>query len=402
MIPAETYIELLFTFLAALAGSLGMVPVLRRWGVEHNVLDQPGERKVHRHAVPRLGGVAICLSSVIPLLLCADFSRGMRGMLAGLLIIFATGAIDDLYGLSPLRKLLGQILAVLATMSIGDLYVLSLGDLFGAGEILLPFWLAVPFTLVAVVGVVNAFNLIDGLDGLAGGIAVTAVSAFGLLAFSAGNSELLLVCVALVGALLGFLRYNFFPARIFMGDAGSLSLGFLMAFIAVGLTQGEGSRVQPVVPLLVIGIPVADAVRVMVTRLCCGNSPFAADRTHVHHKLLDLGLAHGRAVMLICGASMICSGSAVSLRDQQAALIFAGYVGVTVLAYLVMSWIGSGRGFLISSVRTEATGRVSPRPYLHAGERVAAAVTVMSPAKSRADPDLAARSATSHSLQVRL
>ncbi|HBG07017.1 MAG: hypothetical protein A2075_16475 [Geobacteraceae bacterium GWC2_58_44] len=354
MIPAITPIALGYIFATALFASLIMVPFLQRWGTQQKMLDLPDERKVHRHAVPRLGGIAICMAFLFTLLLYVDLSRGMRGILAGVMIIFAIGVVDDFYGISPLRKLFGQICAVLSTMAVGNLYITNLGDLFGMGEIVLPLWLAIPFTVVAIVGVVNSFNLIDGLDGLAGGISAITLVAFGVLAFRSGNVEVQILCVALLGAMLGFLKYNVFPARIFMGDAGSLVIGFVIGFLALSLTQGSAGEVQPVVPLLVVGVPVADALWVMVSRLCAGQSPFAADRSHVHHKFLALGFEHCQTVIAICGISLFWAATALFLRDKPALLLLGCYLVLTLLSYAALNLLPGWRHLLRSPGREPA------------------------------------------------
>ena len=354
MLSANSLMLLSCIFTTALISFLIMVPFLHRWGVKHEILDLPDERKVHHHAIPRLGGIAICGVLVLTLLLYVDLQREIRGILAGVLIIFFTGLMDDLHGISPLRKFFSEICAVLATMTIGNLYIRTLGDLFGTGEIILPYWLAISFTLVAIVGVVNAFNLIDGLDGLSGGVSVITLVAFGVLAFQTANYEGLVLCAALLGSVLGFLKYNFFPARIFMGDSGSLVIGFVISFLSLHLTQGSTGQVQPVVPLLIIGLPVADTLWVMISRLCARQSPFVADRTHVHHKFLKLGFSHRNTVFLLYIISLLCAIIAVSFRNKQAELLFGGYIVTSLLFYLALHFL-STRQHLFGLLGREST-----------------------------------------------
>jgi UDP-GlcNAc:undecaprenyl-phosphate GlcNAc-1-phosphate transferase len=339
MTAYELQTLLLGVFVTASAASLLMVPLLSRWCVRHGILGRSDERGVPERSIPRLGGIGICLSLLVTLLLYVDLQRELRGILAGVVIIFITGLLDDVRGVSSLGKFFGEACAVLTTMVVGNLYIQTLGDLFGMGELVLPHWLAIPFTLVAVVGVVNAFNLIDGLDGLAGGLAVIALAAFGLLALSAANRSVLVIAMALLGAVLGFLRYNVFPARIFMGDAGSLTIGFVISFLAISLTQGEGILIQPVVPLLIIGLPVADTLRVMVGRLRRGQSPFAADRTHIHHRFLALGISHRTTVFLLYGISLVWAAAAVMFRDSQAELLLGSFAAASVLSYVALHWL---------------------------------------------------------------
>ena len=339
-------ITLIYIFMTALFSALLMVPFLHRWALDRNMLDEPDERKFHQQAVPRLGGIAICFAFIITMLVYADLSRGIRGILAGALVMFITGLLDDLSGISSRRKFFGEICAALTTMAVGHIYIRTLGDLFGIGEIVLPLWLAIPFTLVAIVGVVNAFNLIDGLDGLAGGVSVITLVAFGLLAYFSGNSEVVVVCAALLGGLLGFLKYNFYPARIFMGDTGSLVAGFVISFLAIMLTQCEACEIQPVVPLLIIGLPVADTLWVMIRRVLEGHSPFSADRTHLHHKFLDLGLQHRYTVILIYGISLFWAAVAVFFYDAPAWCLFSGYFLLTLLFYLTIRYLQRHRTLL--------------------------------------------------------
>lgn len=292
-----------YLFMTALFSSLLAVPGLRRWALAKGALDQPDERKVHVCAIPRLGGVAIFLCTLFSLLIYAELGRPLRALLAGATLVFLTGLLDDLYGLSPKKKFAGQILASILTITIGGLYLHNLGNLLGSGPILLPPWIGIPFTVFAVVGVCNAINLIDGLDGLAGGLSVIALSCFAFLAWTTGNMDALALTLALLGALLGFLKYNSYPARIFMGDSGSLTLGFFLAFLAVDLTQGPEAGVAPVVPLILLGLPIVDAVWVMSSRILKRTSPFHPDMTHVHHKFLNLGFQHRFTVIFIYGIS---------------------------------------------------------------------------------------------------
>lgn len=334
-----TPILLLYIFMTALFASVLMVPFLNRWALDRNILDEPDERKVHSQPVPRLGGVAICISLLFSLLVFEDMGREIKGLMAGTLVIFFTGLVDDLYGISPRRKFLGEACAVVTTMVVGHISIQSLGNLLGTGEILLPTWLSIPFTIVAVVGVVNAFNLIDGLDGLAGGTSVITLVAFGMLAWHTDNREVLALSAALLGALLGFLKYNFFPARIFMGDAGSLVVGFVVAFLAIFLTQNGSGTVEPVVPLLVVGLPVADAVWVMGSRLLAGQSPFSPDRRHVHHKFLSLGFEHRYTVIIIYSISLFWGAVALAFHHQPAVLLLTAYLLLSLAFYLILRFL---------------------------------------------------------------
>lgn len=329
----------LLIFMTALFASLGLVPVLRRWALINEKLDLPDERKVHTQAIPRLGGVAIYLSFLFSALVFIEVTREVRGILAGGLVIFVVGIIDDLYGLSPKKKFAGEIVGVLVTMAVGHLYLANLGNLFGFGDIVLPFWPAVAFTIFAVVGVINAINLIDGLDGLSGGISVIALASFMLLAFHDGNSEVVFLCAALLGALIGFLKYNFYPARIFMGDTGSLSIGFVFGFLAIFLTQTPTGHISPMTPVLILGVPIIDALWVMVRRVMKGKKPFSPDMTHVHHKFLNLGFEHRFTVIIIYSISLFWALVAILAHAWPEYLLLFSYLIISMVSYGLLRYL---------------------------------------------------------------
>lgn len=325
-----------YIFVTALLAALLMVPVLQRWALERGEVDVPDARKVHTAAIPRLGGIAVFTSFLFSLLVFSDMTPSVRGILAGGLVIFVTGLVDDLGGLTPRRKFFGEIAGSLLAVVVGRLYLTDLGNLFGFGPVVLPLWLAIPFTVFAIVGVINAINLIDGLDGLAGGVSVIALTAFLVLAWSDDNHGVMLLCAGLLGSLLGFLKYNFYPARIFMGDAGSLTVGFILGFLAVKLTQVPERTISPMVPVLILGVPIVDTLWVMARRKLRGGSPFAPDRTHVHHKFLDLGFQHRFTVITIYALSVFWAVMAVVFRHLPGWQLLLGFVVISMVFYLVL------------------------------------------------------------------
>ncbi|MDT8420825.1 MAG: MraY family glycosyltransferase [Desulfuromonadales bacterium] len=353
----------LLIFMTALFTSLGLVPVLRRWALTTGTVDEPDERKVHKQAIPRLGGIAIYLSFLFAALVFIDGSREVRGILAGGLVVFVFGLIDDLYGLSPKRKFAGEITGVLVTIAVGQIYLSHLGNLFGFGDVVLPLWLAIAFTVFAVVGVINAINLIDGLDGLSGGVTVIALTTFMLLAYHEGHTEVMFLCAALLGAVIGFLKYNLYPARIFMGDAGSLSVGFVLGFLAVYLTQVPTSQVSPMTPVMVLGLPIIDAVWVMVRQVMKGNSPFSADMTHVHHKFLNLGFQHRFTVIVIYGISMFWSLVAIVARQWPEYVLLYGYLLLSMLLYGCLRYLINRRESFAFFAKDSAHGLRETRTY---------------------------------------
>lgn len=328
-----------YTFMTALFASLIMVPFLRRWALDKGTLDHPDARKMHDTPMPRLGGVAIFIAFLFASVIYIPIDNTLRGILAGALIIFATGVVDDLSGLSSRRKFVGEIAACLAMVAIGQLYLTDLGDLFGFGLIVLPVWLAIPFTVFAMVGLINAVNLIDGLDGLAGGVSCIALASFFVLGMFENDQSIMLLCAALAGAILGFLKYNFYPARIFMGDTGSLVVGYLLGAFAVYLTQKSGSATSPMVPVVILGLPLLDTVWVMTKRIRSGLSPFVADQSHVHHKFLSLGFEHRFTVVIIYAISLFWACSALLLRHLPEYLLLFFYLGTALSSYLGLRYL---------------------------------------------------------------
>ncbi len=325
-----------FIFVTALFMTIMLMPWVMRWALDTGAVDQPGERKVHHQAVPRVGGIAIFIPFLFSVLVFFDLNREVRGILAGALILFFTGLVDDLYGLRPRQKFAGQVAAALVTVVVGHLYVSHLGDLFGQGPVELPFWFAVPFTVFAAVGVVNAINLIDGLDGLAGGVSIIALAAFFVLGLPDRNDTVLALSAALLGGLLGFLKFNSFPARIFMGDTGSLVTGFVLAFLAIALTQKGDGAIMPILPLVILGLPITDTLRVLIGRLSKRRNFLAAGRDHLHHLLMDCGLSHASTVVLIYLSSLFLALAALLLRHHADLLLLIFFILFVLGYYLVI------------------------------------------------------------------
>jgi UDP-GlcNAc:undecaprenyl-phosphate GlcNAc-1-phosphate transferase len=353
-----------YSFMTALFAALIMVPFLRQWALDKNTVDIPDERKVHESPMPRLGGIAIFLAFLFSSIIYLPIEQSVRGLLSGTLIIFATGVVDDLNGLSSRGKFGGQAAACLITILVGNVYLTNLGNLFGFGDILLPAWVGIPFTVFAVVGVINAINLIDGLDGLAGGVTTIALMAFFLLGWLEDDPITMILAAAMVGAIFGFLKYNFYPARIFMGDTGSLVVGYVIGFIAVYLTQKSTSTTSPMVPVLVLGLPLLDTVWVMSRRIISGVSPFAADRSHVHHKFLSLGFEHQLTVIVIYGISLFLACCALLLRGLPEYLLLLIYLVAAISSYLFLRYVMQNRekfpflrGDSTSAVRSTTTYR---------------------------------------------
>ncbi len=307
-------ITLFYIFLTALFTVLVMIPSISKLAVGIGIMDRIDARKVHTLDTPRLGGIAIFFAFMLAVILFGEFSRQTRGFLSGAIIIFLTGLIDDIVGLTPQKKLVGQIMAALAATTIGGLHIKTLGNLFGWGETPLGH-LGFPLTILAIVGIINAINLLDGLDGLAGGVTTIATTAFAIIAFLTGNSQLIGLTVALLGAITGFLKFNTYPARIFMGDSGSLFLGYSLGIFSAIVVEGSFGRVAATIPFIILSIPVLDTLYVMFSRMRSGKNIFHADRTHVHHRFLDFGFSHKATVTIVYSLTYCFSVLAILLID---------------------------------------------------------------------------------------
>lgn len=289
----------------ALLLCLMIVPVLMRFSARLGLMDKPGFRKVHASAVPVVGGIAIVLASGMALMLSSislELVKQYPVLLGGSLLLFIIGVWDDRKHLSPMYRLMIQILCATAVAANG-IRLSSMHGLLGINEI--PVFVQYFLTIIIITGVTNAFNLIDGIDGLAGGLAFINLTILGILSFMLKQYALMVLFVTLTGAITGFLKNNIHPAKIFMGDGGSLFLGFLMSSAGILLIETtktihtiDASYVVLLVASILL-IPVFDSLRVYMWRMQRGNSPFKADKTHLHHLFLTLGLNHKKTASFI-------------------------------------------------------------------------------------------------------
>ena len=286
-----------FICLTSFAISFLAIPPLISLATTKGVIALPGDRHIHPYPTPKFGGIAIALSVLFisPFVLSQD--KVIGSYLLSSAVILLLGIIDDVRGSSWSVKLVFSLAATSVLIFGGDVYVRTLGDLFGLGEIHLGMW-GIPFTYFAVFGVTNAINLIDGLDGLACGISSIAFLTFAVFASVSGNDTVFYLSIANLGATLGLIRYNYPKAKIFMGDSGSLFLGFSLSVSAILLTQGAGTM-KPMVPVLILGIPIFDTVRVMIFRALNKRHPFRGDKTHLHHLMMRSGIPKTRVVKSI-------------------------------------------------------------------------------------------------------
>ncbi len=335
--------EYYMPFVIALVVSWVITPWYRRLAWKMGVVDKPNARRLNEVPVPTGGGLVIIIAFWMAIWLTGARHPALPGLAMGSLVIGITGWIDDRWELQPRFKLLGQILAALAVVANGTVIHFATNP-FG-GMIYLG-WLGIPLTIVWIVAVINMFNFIDGLDGLAAGVAVIACVPLFSVAYELGYGFVAVLLLALAGAILGFLRYNFNPASLFMGDTGAMFVGFMISSLAVEGTLKGATTVALAVPVLILGLPVIDTVFSVVRRLRNGVPFYKADRGHLHHRLLDLGLSQKQAVLLLYGWALAFGSLGILLMQAPPAL--ATFLALVVLGLLVSlasrwGWIGADK-----------------------------------------------------------
>jgi UDP-GlcNAc:undecaprenyl-phosphate GlcNAc-1-phosphate transferase len=315
--------RLFLAFVAGLSITAALIPLLIRLAPSIGLTDPPGPRKVHTMVVPRVGGIAMACGIFASLTMFLELTPSVLAILCSIAILVAFGIWDDHSNLGYRTKFLGQVLAAGCCVFFGGPVI---DTLTFATSFDLPSPLANLLTVIFLIGATNAVNLSDGLDGLAGGMALLCCAAIAVFGVSSNNILVVTFALLTVGATLGFLRFNTYPARVFMGDCGSQVLGFSMGVLSVAVTQDESSALSAALPLLLVGMPVIDTGSVMYRRFRAGRSPFESDRDHLHHRLLGLGLRHAEAVALVYALQVLLCIVAFVLRYSSDLLIIAVFV----------------------------------------------------------------------------
>ncbi len=306
--------------------SLILTPVVRTLAVKMGAVDDPRrrndpERRMHDHPVPRMGGLAIVMGFLLSVLVFLPMNGQLQRILLGAVLIVVMGVFDDIYDLSAKLKLVGQIIAALiVTVGEGGMAIeaLSNPNIFSSNPYWVLGWLSVPVTVVWIVGMTNAVNLIDGLDGLACGVSSISSLTLLVIALLLGEPQVAILVAALAGGCLGFLPYNLNPAKIFMGDTGSTFLGFVLACVSIQGLFKMYTLISFVVPFLLFGLPIFDTCFAFIRRIAHGQSPMHADRSHVHHRLIDMGFSQKQAVAVLYVITAILGLSAVVLTTSGA------------------------------------------------------------------------------------
>jgi len=289
-----------------------LTPYMARVGKKQNMVDIPGHRKIHEEAIPNLGGIVIFFGFLLSLLLVVPIEGQVKALLIGGVIILLLGVVDDIVNLSPKHKFIIQMIpALIVVVYSSDLInsfivnQLKVFDLLG--------YLLYPILIFWIVGITNSINLIDGLDGLACGVSLIALVAFLILGLRQNLETLSLISIALAGSILAFLRFNFYPAKMFLGDSGSTFAGFMLASVGALWVLNSGNAFFILIPIIVLALPIFDTLFAIWRRYRRHHPIFQADKGHLHHRLLARGIAHKNVVFILWGISAICSVIALIL-----------------------------------------------------------------------------------------
>ena len=309
-------IQLVLSFFWSFLVALFAVPSIIYVAHLKNILDQPNMRTVHESLTPRLGGLAVFAGFMSALTIFANLGNGVQQLLAGCIILFFIGLKDDLVTISAFKKFIVQLLASGVVMVIADIRITSFQGVLGVHE--LPVGVSYAFTFLVIVGITNAINLIDGLDGLAGTMVLIIASTFGWFFYQYGGSlfdNFAYVAVCLIGGILGFLRYNFHKATIFMGDTGSLVCGFIVSVLTIQFIELQAIPSSPSVALGILFVPLFDTLRVSIIRISKGISPFAPDKNHIHHRILAMGFRQISTVLILALINIVVILFVITFAD---------------------------------------------------------------------------------------
>tara|TARA_B100000809_G_C15125148_1_gene525915 strand:- start:38 stop:1108 length:1071 start_codon:yes stop_codon:yes gene_type:complete len=312
----ELLLPILTAFMIVLLSTPSFIKIAE---IKHLFDDPSDDRKIHTRKVPLMGGMMIFAGTLFAFLLWLPVKDigVIKYLVPSLLIMFFVGMKDDIIGTAPVKKLAAHIVVAFIMILMADVKLTSLHGIFGVKEI--PEWAGIMLSVFTYIVIINAFNLIDGVDGLAAGVGLIASTVFGSWFYYAGDWTYAVLAFSLAGALLGFLRFNFNPAKIFMGDSGSLTIGFLFAVMAIELVEYDAQELpasiknisKPLLAMSILVFPLIDTIRVFTLRAINGVSPFTADRNHIHHRLIDLGLSHKQTVLIIYLFSLLTISASI-------------------------------------------------------------------------------------------
>ena len=331
----------LVALLTALVISFLATPVVKTFAYKVGAIDVPKDaRRMHKVPIPRLGGLAIFIGFMVSILLFVKITPEMKSILLGAAIIVVLGVVDDIMALPAMLKFVVQIIAAAIPATHGVvIQAFSNPNIFSKNLYWVLGWLSIPVTILWIVAITNAVNLIDGLDGLANGVSAISATTMLVIALLASEGQVAIVLAALVGACVGFMPYNMNPAKLFMGETGATFLGYILATMSIQGLFKYYAVISFVVPFLILGLPIFDTAFAFIRRIAHGQSPMHADRSHIHHRLIDMGLNQKQAVATLYVISAILGLSAVVLTtggEQKAMVLFAALCIVAVVAARVV------------------------------------------------------------------
>src|ERR671931_1854590 len=306
------HLEVLWGAVAALGIVILLTPAVGGMARMLGVVDEPGTRRLNRRAVPRLGGLALFFGIFVQALAFLPLGRETKGLLLGAAVATTVGAVDDFRGLVWWEKLGGQIAAAAIPTGFGIWVQRFTFPIIGVHS--LPEWVGIPLTILWIVAIMNMVNFLDGLDGLAAGVCAISGGTFCLIALSLGRPEPAILAAIVLGGCVGFLRHNFYPARIFMGDSGALLLGFVLGALSVQGLLKTAAVATLLFPLIVLAIPIIDTSFVVAKRLKHGRPVYAADSWHLHHRFMNIGYSQRRAAGTMWASCALLAGAALSVR----------------------------------------------------------------------------------------
>ena len=343
VIESRLFGYVVLALLVALVVSFLASPLVKNFAYKVGAIDVPKDaRRMHKTPIPRLGGLAIFLGFMISVILFVPIrgDREMQSILLGAVIIVVLGVVDDIMALPAMLKFVVQIVAALIPTLNGVIVrAVSNPNIFSENPYWVLDWLSIPVTVLWIVAVTNSVNLIDGLDGLANGVSAISATTVLVISLIASEAQVALVMAALVGASVGFMPYNQNPAKMFMGDTGATFLGYILATMSIQGLFKFYAVISFVVPFLILGLPIFDTAFAFTRRIAHGQSPMHADRSHIHHRLIDLGLNQKQAVATLYVISAILGLSAVVLTtggEGKAMILFAALCIVAVVAAKVV------------------------------------------------------------------
>ena len=339
-------------FITAFTLTYSIIPVIIRVARERRIYDRPNERSSHDEPTPSLGGIGIFAGTICGVVLWTplDAFGVLQYILAAFVLIFLIGAMDDLLPLSPTKKFSGQLLVAIILAYKSNVRITSLYGVFGVHE--LPELTSFVLSVIIIIAIINSFNLIDGINGLAGSIGFLACVTLGAWFMAIHSPALAVVAFSLAGAITAFLKYNFTPAQIFMGDTGSLLIGTVCAILSINFIEmNHLISIQPVyafnaAPAIAVGIlilPLYDTVRVFIQRILHGRSPFSPDKTHIHHLMLELGYSHAKATAILLVVNIFFIGIAVLLDRFGTPLLLVLEIGLMFLFTFVIQRLSQKR-----------------------------------------------------------